>query len=244
MGLLYQADGQSVFERADLPTVAAFAKPELATLKTMLERRVNSPLTTSAGRLFDGVASLIGLRQKTAFEGQAAMELEFALDGIATNEAYPFPIVGDDPAGREGLTPESSSFSSSSSNTSITNRPHPPLQTQSMEAPVISFHKPLLLDWSPMLKALISDFKNGTAVGLLSARFHNALVEVILAVAKHFGQERVVMSGGSFQNRYLTEQAVCCLHGAGFRPYCHQRVPPNDGGIALGQVIAAWRQLR
>jgi hydrogenase maturation protein HypF len=85
----------------------------------------------------------------------------------------------------------------------------------------------------------LSDVKSGVAVGNISAKFHNALVEAIIAVAKSTGQNRVVLSGGCFQNRYLTERAVRRLRAEGFRPYWHQRVPPNDGGIALGQVIAA-----
>jgi hydrogenase maturation protein HypF len=80
-------------------------------------------------------------------------------------------------------------------------------------------------------------------VGEISAKFHNALVEVIVAVARRIGEARVVLSGGCFQNRYLTERAVERLRTEGFQPYWHQRVPPNDGGIALGQVVAARREL-
>jgi hydrogenase maturation protein HypF len=77
---------------------------------------------------------------------------------------------------------------------------------------------------------------------VISAKFHNALVEGMVSVAQRIGQERVVLSGGCFQNRYLTERAVHQLREAGFRPYWHQRVPPNDGGISLGQIVAALRQ--
>jgi hydrogenase maturation protein HypF len=94
-----------------------------------------------------------------------------------------------------------------------------------------------------MIKAILADVKDGIQAGIISARFHNALVEAIVAVAKRAGQNRVVLSGGCFQNRYLTERAVRRLQAEGFRPYWHQRVPPNDGGIALGQVIAAQRQM-
>jgi hydrogenase maturation protein HypF len=79
--------------------------------------------------------------------------------------------------------------------------------------------------------------------GLVSARFHNTLAEAIVAVAKQVGQERVVLTGGCFQNRYLTERTVRRLTQEGFRPYWHQRIPPNDGGIALGQLVAASRQV-
>ena len=177
----------------------AFSASELATLKTMLAKKLNSPVTTSVGRLFDAVASLINLRQQIRFEGQAAMELEFALDGIETEDHY---------------------------NLSLATR-----------------HPSLVLDWSPMVQEILTDVEHKIPIGIISAKFHNALAESIVAVAKHAGQNRVVLSGGCFQNRYLTERAVRRLQAEGFRPYWHQRVPPNDGGIALGQVIAAQRQM-
>jgi hydrogenase maturation protein HypF len=73
---------------------------------------------------------------------------------------------------------------------------------------------------------------------LISAKFHNTLVEVIVSVARRVGQPRVALSGGCFQNRYLTERAAARLEAEGFRPYWHQPIPPNDGGIALGQIVA------
>ena len=101
-----------------------------------------------------------------------------------------------------------------------------------------------ILDWRPMIETIVADFEHGTHPGVISARFHNALAGGLLAVATKCGHERVVLSGGCFQNRYLTERCVSQLRDNGFRPYWHQRVPPNDGGIALGQVVAALRQKR
>jgi hydrogenase maturation protein HypF len=195
LGLLHEVFGNDLFHRADLATVAAFADTELESLKTMLARGLNSPVTTSAGRLFDAVASLVNLRQRVSFEGQAAMELEFALDGIESDDFYPISISG--------------------------------------------LGKHLRLDWSPMICAILHDIECGTPVGVISAKFHNALAEAVVEVAKRIGEERVVLSGGCFQNRYLTERAVRRLQAEGFRAYWHQRVPPNDGGIALGQIMAA-----
>ena len=88
LGLLHEISGDKVFEQKKLAAVAAFSSAELATLKTMLVKKLNSPVTTSMGRLFDAVASLINLRQQIRFEGQAAMELEFALEGAKTDEYY------------------------------------------------------------------------------------------------------------------------------------------------------------
>jgi hydrogenase maturation protein HypF len=93
-----------------------------------------------------------------------------------------------------------------------------------------------------MVEAILADLKRRVPIAQISARFHNALAEAIVAVAKRVGQPRVVLSGGCFQNRYLTERSVQRLQEEGFRPYWHQRVPPNDGGISLGQVVAALRQ--
>ena len=197
LGLLHEIYGDTVFERKDLAPITAFSAAELDILKIMLARKLNAPMTSSAGRLFDAVASLVNLRQQIRFEGQAAMELEFALRGIETEAHYNLSLV--------------------------TRHPLP------------------VLDWSPMVEEILSDVKNGVPVAIISAKFHNTLVEEMVAVAKKSGQQCVMLSGGCFQNRYLTERAVRRLRAEGFRPYWHQRVPPNDGGIALGQVVAAWR---
>jgi hydrogenase maturation protein HypF len=103
---------------------------------------------------------------------------------------------------------------------------------------------PLIVDWAPVVGEILRDLELGIDGGVISARFHNALAEAIVAVARYCGEERVVLSGGCFQNRYLTQQAVTRLQAAGIRVYWHQRVPPNDGGIALGQIVAAQRALR
>jgi hydrogenase maturation protein HypF len=200
LGLLYEIFGNDLFERKDLAPLTAFTRKELEHLKAMLGGGLNSPVTTSAGRLFDVVASLVDLRQRVSFEGQAAMELEFALVGIQMDEGYPISISG---------TVE---------------------------------QLPLRLDWSAMVQDILKDIESGTRVGIISARFHNALAEAIVEVAKRMGEECVVLSGGCFQNRYLTERAVRLLQAEGLRAQWHQRVPPNDGGIALGQVMGALRR--
>ena len=230
LGLLYEISGESIFSgqkvrregapnstRGACAPLTAFSPAELATLKTMLAKNLNSPVTTSMGRLFDAVASLINLRQQIRFEGQAAMELEFALDGVKTGEAYPLPSA-------ECRVPIEKPVSTTDKS-EIGNR-----------------KSEIILDWSPMILEILADIERKIPMGIISAKFHNALVEGIVAVAKRAGQERVVLSGGCFQNRYLTERAVRRLQAEGFRPYWHQRVPPNDGGIALGQVVAALRR--
>jgi len=201
LGMLYEIFGEGAFASDDLLPVSSFGAAELAGLTGMLKRGVNSPLTSSAGRLFDGVAALLGLRQMARFEGQAAMELEFAIGGIETGESFPFEIAGRESAAGEAV---------------------------------------LAVDWGPMVKDILSDVKGRLPAGVISAKFHNTLAEMIVAVARRAGLAQVALSGGCFQNRYLTEKTAARLAQEGFRPYWHQRVPPNDGGIALGQMVAAF----
>ena len=78
----------------------------------------------------------------------------------------------------------------------------------------------------------------------MAARFHNLLTNTILAIAQRCNRLKVVLSGGCFQNRYLAEGVTRQLLAAGFQPYWHQRVPPNDGGIALGQLWLANSPIR
>lgn len=211
LGVLFAMEGGLAFKREDGFPWRAFSSIELAALETMLRRGLNSPLTSSAGRLFDAAASLTGLRQQSRFEGQAAMELEFAIDGLETDDHYPMLLRKDPTLAGENPDPDRS---------------------------------PALLDWQPLIEALVSDVQGRVPAGTISARFHNGLVEGIVAVARGFNQERVVLSGGCFQNRYLSERAIQRLGAEGFRPYWHQRVPPNDGGIALGQIVAARREAK
>jgi hydrogenase maturation protein HypF len=96
-----------------------------------------------------------------------------------------------------------------------------------------------------MVTSLLNDMERSTESAVIAARFHNGLAEAAVEVARRNGEKRIVLSGGCFQNRYLTERVVRRLREEGFRPYWHQRVPPNDGGIALGQItVAAERMLK
>ncbi len=92
-------------------------------------------------------------------------------------------------------------------------------------------------DWGPLIMAVMADKAAGVAVPLVAARFHNALVGWMVGVAAQAGEKQIVLSGGVFQNRYLTERAAAALESRGFEVHTHQRVPPNDGGIALGQAV-------
>jgi hydrogenase maturation protein HypF len=153
-------------------------------LALMIEKRLNAPLTSSVGRLFDAVSALAGVARESRFEGQAAMLLEREIGAVETPESYPLPGG----------------------------------------------------DWEPLIRQLLED---RSPVALIAAKFHNALADWIVEEARRSGVRQVVLSGGVFQNRYLTERAAALLEARGFAVHTHQRVPTNDGGIALGQAVLA-----
>jgi hydrogenase maturation protein HypF len=200
MGLLYELFGDAVFTMKDLAPIQAFSDQELKIVSKMLTNHLNTPRTSSVGRLFDAVSSLVGLRQQASFEGQAAMDLEFALEGIETDEQYEFEMI--------------------------------------------ELEKPFVIDWALMIQGVLEDLGCKVPGGKISAKFHNTLVETMITVAKQVGEKQVVLSGGCFQNKYLTERAVYRLRQENLEPYWHRQIPPNDGGIALGQVLAAAQILR
>jgi len=175
---------------------SAFSDEEITVLRSMLQKRINTPLTSSAGRLFDAVASLLDLNQRIDFEGQAAMALEFLLKDTSGDDSY----VVDLQHGSE---------------------------------------EPMVLDWEPMIHSVLADIDAGLPVEQVSLRFHNGLVECIIGVAQSIGLNRVVLTGGCFQNRYLSERASRRLEQEGFEVVTHRLVPPNDGGLSLGQAVAA-----
>ena len=94
-------------------------------------------------------------------------------------------------------------------------------------------------DWAPLIAEVLRDEREGLSVPSIAAKFHNALVNWILEIAATSETKQIVLSGGVFQNRYLTERAAAMLESKGFIVHTHSQVPPNDGGIALGQVVMA-----
>lgn len=170
------------------------------TLRHMIRTGLNSPVTTSAGRLFDGIAAILGICGVSSYEGEAAMRLEYAVD-LTENGAYGLPLDS---------MPDS-------------------LATT--------------LDWRPMIRRVVEDHRRGVPVSVIAARVHNALADAIVLQAQLTGCPRVALSGGCFQNRVLTERAAAALRRNGFDVLLHTRVPPNDGGVALGQLVSAAARL-
>jgi len=95
------------------------------------------------------------------------------------------------------------------------------------------------LDWQPIVESVIEDSRRQVDPGIIAGRFHNALVEALVAVAQRIGETRVALTGGCFQNRLLTERAIRRLRESGLDVLIHHQVPANDGGISLGQVAVA-----
>jgi hydrogenase maturation protein HypF len=201
-------------------TREAFSPGERDVLGTMLEKSLNSPVTTSAGRLFDAVASLLGVAQRSTFEGQAAMKLEWLADE-AEKSAWEFTFEESCLVAFGG---------------GAARNPRSPGEPVSPSR--------ILLDWSPIIEALLVERASGVSISRLSAKFHNSLVGAVVEVARRVGCPRVALSGGCFQNRLLTEGAAAGLRAAGFEVLLHRQVPPNDGGIALGQAAVASARLK
>ncbi len=218
LGLCYQILGETVFSQPEI--LASFTSEEIAVLKTMLNKGLNSPMTSSCGRLFDAVASMTGVRHINSFEGQAAMELEFLTQGSHSKNSYPVDLIE--------YESETSNFSANK------NLPE-----------VYDLNLQYKLDVAPLVRNLLKDISEKCSLNIIATKFHNGLAESIVSLAKQIGEEQVVLSGGCFQNKYLTEQVVCRLRSAGFKPFWHQKIPPNDGGLSLGQIFAAsWIERR
>ncbi|MBC2737401.1 MAG: carbamoyltransferase HypF [Desulfobacteraceae bacterium] len=198
---LYQAFGES-FRDLDTPFMASVDLKEADILVAMMQQRLNAPLTSSMGRLFDGIAALIGLRSSVAFEGQAAMELEM----IAAPEAaapYDFSWQASD----HGLR----------------------------------------IPTAPIIQGVVTDIQHGLSNAHISRRFHTTLIHLLTDLCSYLHRQteldRVVLSGGTFQNAILLEELSRSLAKNGFAVYAHRLVPPNDGGISLGQAVAAGAML-
>jgi len=179
-------------------------------LDQMLAQQLNSPVASSAGRLFDAVAAAVGLcRDAASYEGQGAM----ALEALVTPEAW--AIAASQPY---------------------------PFRRDTVETC-------LVLNPAPLWRSLLDDLKQHTAPAVIAARFHlglaTAIAQLAGTLAERFDLTQVALTGGVFQNRILSEAVASQIAAIGLTVLTHQQVPPNDGGLSLGQtVIAAARTLR
>lgn len=162
-----------------------------------VKKGINSPLTSSAGRLFDAAAAAVGFRRQVTFEGQAAMWLESFADENETGE-YALQISSGDS---------------------------------------------LIGDSAALILETARDMLHGAAAEQVAARFHNSVArlvaEAVLELSRRTGITTVGLTGGCFQNKLLTERTVNLLQREDLKVLLHSSIPPNDGGIAVGQAIAA-----
>jgi len=182
----------------------------LRATRQMIERKFNSPMTSSAGRLFDAVAAIAGIRDTVSTEGQAAIELEqlasgwveHHVAGVKSVASYPFEIVNASPSS-----------------------------------------DPMVIDTRPIIRAAAEDADAGVASATIARKFQLTMVDVIvalcIAIRRSTPLNTVVLSGGVFMNALLATESAAHLSVAGFKVYRHQLVPPNDGGISLGQLAIA-----
>ena len=179
------------------PRMANITSAQFDTVEQMIERGVNAPWTSSAGRLFDAVAAILGLAARVSYEGQAAMDCEWQASDQDADGVYPFQVD----------------------------------QT---------------VDTRPLIRAIVSDLDQGTCCRLVARRFHSTMVAIVVAVCERIRHEQgldgVVLSGGVFQNAILLHETVQELKLKGFRVYRHRLVPPNDGGLCLGQLAIAAKR--
>ncbi|NOX47241.1 MAG: carbamoyltransferase HypF [Chlorobi bacterium] len=196
ISFLYKIYGEDFLE-LDLPFLRELDKPGLNLIVQAIEKNINCPLSSSAGRLFDAVAALTNICPVSKFHAEAPMCLEAEMN-FAEAGAYPFDF---------GET--------------------------------ISFED--------TIREIVEDIKEGVLAADISTKFHNTIINVVFGVAsmirKETGLDKVVLSGGTFQNRYILQNVETLLTLEGFKVYSQANIPSNDGGVALGQIaIAAKRR--
>jgi hydrogenase maturation protein HypF len=202
LAYLYQAVGVSAFSLGH-PVNRYLSEEERAIFTAMLEKGLNSPLTSSCGRLFDAVGALLNVRHTVSYDGQGAIELEALAETVNDRKHFRYRIAG---------TP-GTMFS---------------------------------IDFSEMFTDILSDLDARTPTAVVAHRFHAtvaaAAVEACVLINRETGLDRVVLSGGVFQNRLLSEMIYTGLVSQDLQVYTHRLSPPNDGCIALGQAaIAGWK---
>lgn len=172
------------------------------TLETMIKKGFNTPWTSSMGRLFDAISSLLSIRDEVHYEGQAAIELEMISDH-GEKETYPFHIEKDE--------------------------------------------RPMIIDSTDMIRNIVGDLVKGVSTSKISGKFHRTIARLIIetceAIRSMNGLNRIVLSGGVFQNIFLLSLVLEGLRKSDFGVYTHHLVPTNDGGISLGQAVIAHMRL-
>ena len=188
----------------------------------MIERGLNTPMTSSVGRLFDAASALLDICPNPTYEGEAAIMLEACAWSGVQGEAAVSPDASD---GRYAIaiTKNTASATSTARDTSV-----------------------VLFDAAPTFKALLDDKAQGVPASLIAQRFHAAFAEAVVNAAKLaynvYGITTVALSGGVFMNRFLTERVLAALESEGFTAAINRDLPPNDGCVSFGQAVIACAQ--
>jgi hydrogenase maturation protein HypF len=194
LSYIFKYLGES-FDYDSVPLFKSIDKLRFSMAREMIIKKINTPMTSGAGRLFDAVAAILGLCPVVTFDSEAPMKLESIIDKSIT-EVYPFGL---------GKT----------------------------------------VVFADTIRAILNDLPHRKAA-VISAKFHNTIAQVILEASKNIRSSSslkdVVLSGGVFQNKYLTERSVTLLRQNGFNVFTNHLVPVNDGGISLGQLIIASKK--
>ncbi|MDR0347311.1 MAG: hypothetical protein LBH56_02940, partial [Coriobacteriales bacterium] len=247
--------------RGAAPLAATLGTDRVLLLDQMMAAHINTPTTSSMGRLFDAVSALAGIRATSSYEGQAAIELEAALYNTATGA----PIVDPDPQaaaeryrfalGRvdtqdEGRGDEGNKWGQGAGAPEGAAAPNPLTPADTTAHPAApgtegALRCALEIDPTPLLTALLEDRADLIPIPILSLRFHDAVVRLIADLCEHarmlYGLSTVTLSGGVFMNRYLLSQSLPLLESEGFTVLLNRNLPANDGCISYGQaaIVAA-----
>ena len=197
----------------------------------MIERGLNTPMTSSVGRLFDAASALLGICAEPSYEGEGAILLEAAMEAAGADA--PGAAAAEEAAGVAG-----ENELAARERYAVTAQKNVATETSTAEDTSV-----LLLDAEPTFRSLLDDVAAGVPASVIARRFHDAMVSAIVMAAELvralYGISTVVLSGGVFMNRYLVEHVLPALAEAGFTAAINRDLPPNDGCISFGQAAVA-----
>lgn len=255
-------------------------EPKLAKLQfTMEERGINTVQSTSAGRLFDAVSAILGIRKTSTFEGEASTSLQFAaekwLDSQKKKIAEPEEVVesgiiteyrdveqeerfAEDKNTRQGMADQQRKIFSQQQININRNRQVSQESSSDIEQKIIAEQNSSInqntkedlyyLPTLSLVKELVERKLVGENSNQLALHFHKGLAKMIVSACEkareETGIDTVALSGGVYQNKLLLDYSVTMLEEKGFHVLRHHLLPPNDGGISLGQAVAAMRSLQ
>ena len=199
---------------------------------TMADRKINAVMSTSAGRLFDGVSAILGIRKASTFEGEASMALEFAAEAYEKKHQNAVDLQNVMDEMRKQF-PLAACIDNKKSESTEINKP------EQVKA---------VLNTGALVKTIAEARLAGADTEKLAYFFHWILAEEIIVACqkarKESGRGTAALSGGVFQNQLLLKMVDEGLQKEGFKVLRHRLVPPNDGGIALGQAVYAMGSLK